>query len=144
MSKTNQSKQGIGRTGKGSRHSSSKGARGGEGILAKSATLTGNWYLVAVEESVEHIMAGVFRQQVYHLLTEGIHLHNKNTGNKRPLSGGCHVTEVWSSHDLLLLLPLLQSDGESEEKRQHGIQVSSMAIWEQPEIKQTHNCKCNM
>ena len=95
--------------------------------------------MVVVEESVEHIMARVFRQeQVNHLLTEGIHLHNKNTGNKRPLSGGCHVTEVWSSHDLLLLLPLLQSDGESEESRQHGVQVSSMAIREQPEIKNKH------
>jgi len=49
------------------------------------------------------------------------------------------VTATWGSHDLLLLLPLLQSDGEREEGRQHGIQVSAMAIWKQPEIKQANS-----
>ena len=136
MSKTNQSNQGIERTDANEVTTALLTARGGEGNLERSATLTGNGYLVVVEESVEHIMAGVFHQeQVYHLLTEGIHLHNMNTGNKHPLSGGCHVIEVRSSHDLLLLLPLLQSDGESEESHQHGFLVSSMAIREQPEIK---------
>ena len=49
-----------------------------------------------------------------------------------------HIGSACSSHDLLLLLPLVESDGEGDERGEHGILVTLVTIRSEQSKTHTH------